>query len=45
MDPNDRDLIYHGGGLKGSHWFDRMINAEMEDLLKGISKTIGGDKS
>jgi hypothetical protein len=22
-----------------------MINAEMEDLLKGISKTIGGDKS
>lgn len=45
MDPNDRDLTYHGGGLKGSHWFDRMIIAEIEDLLKGISKTIGGDKS
>ena len=42
MDPTGRDLVYHGGGLRGSHWFDRMIDNEMDDLLDGIVKLIGG---
>lgn len=43
MDPTGRDLVYHGGGLRGSHWFDRMIENEMADLLDGIVKLIGGN--
>lgn len=43
MDPTGRDLVYHGGGLRGSHWFDRMIENEMDDLLDGIVKLIGGN--
>lgn len=43
MDPIGRDLVYHGGGLRGSHWFDRMIENEMDDLLDGIVKLIGGN--
>lgn len=43
MDPTGRDLVYHGGGLRGSHWFDRMIENEMHDLLDGIVKLIGGN--
>lgn len=42
MDPTGRELTYHGGGLRGSHWFDRMIENEMDDLLDGIVKIIGG---
>lgn len=42
MDPNGRDLEYHGGGLRGSKWFDRMIDAEMEELLKGVKKIVNG---
>ncbi len=44
MDPKGRDLKYHGGGLRGKQWFDRMIQAEEKDLLNGISKTIGVGK-
>lgn len=43
MDPTGRDLVYHGGGLRGSHWFDRMIENELDDLLDGIVKLIGGN--
>ena len=43
MDPTGRDLVYHGGGLRGSHLFDRMIENEMDDLLDGIVKLIGGN--
>lgn len=43
MDPTGRDLVYHGGGLRGSHWFDRMIENEIDDLLDGIVKLIGGN--
>lgn len=43
MDSTGRDLVYHGGGLRGSHWFDRMIENEMDDLLDGIVKLIGGN--
>lgn len=40
MDPSGRDLIYHGGGLRGSHWFDRMIEDKMDELEKGIEEII-----
>lgn len=42
MDPKGRDLNYHGGGLRGSKWFDRMINAEMDELIKGVENIING---
>lgn len=42
MDPNGRDLEYHGGGLRGKKWFDRMIDAEMDELLKGINNIVNG---
>lgn len=41
IDPAKRTLNYHGGGLKGVKWFDRMIDNEMDDLLNGIIKIIG----
>lgn len=42
MDPKGRDLVYHGGGLRGSKWFDRMINTEMDELIKGVENIING---
>ena len=42
MDPNGRNLTYHGGGLRGEHWFDRMIDNEMKDLLTGSQKIVNG---
>lgn len=42
LDPSNRDLIFHSGGKRGSHWFDRMIEDEMENLLDGIEKVMGG---
>ena len=42
MDPNGRNLEYHNGGKRGSKWFDRMIESEMNDLLEGISNIIDG---
>ena len=42
MDPKNRDLVYHGSGLRGSKWFDRMINAEMSELIKEIENIING---
>lgn len=43
MDPKGRDLEFHGGGLRGAKWFDRMIDVEMEQLLNNITKIIGGN--
>lgn len=42
-DPSGRILEFHGGGLRGSQWFDRMINDEFEELEKGIKKIVDGD--
>lgn len=44
MDPQNRDLVYRGDGLMGSKWFDRMIEREYDDLLKGVNNIIGGKK-
>ena len=45
MDPKRRNLEFHGGSLQGSHWFDRMIEAEMDELVKGVQKIINGGNS
>lgn len=42
MDPENRDLEYHGGGLRGKDWFERMINSEQDELIKGCQKIIDG---
>lgn len=44
MDPSGRNLVYHGGGLRGDHWFDRMIEDKFDDLLDGVRNMIGGTK-
>lgn len=44
LDPKKRDLVYHGGGLRGPKWFDRMIEAEMDDLVKGVQNIANGGK-
>ena len=44
MDPKGRNLIYHGGGLRGGHWFDRMVDNEMSNLIKGTQKIVSGGK-
>lgn len=42
MDPSGKNLEYHQGGLRGPHWFDRMISKEMDNLLADINNAIGG---
>ncbi len=45
MDPKNRDLRYYGGSLRRDHWFDRMINNEIDDLVKGVQQKINGGKN
>lgn len=45
LDPQGRNLKFHGGGLRGGHWFNRMIEAEMDDLIDGVQKIIDGEKN
>lgn len=40
IDPSGRNLVFHKGGLRGSEWFDRMIEDKMDELLKGVSKMV-----
>jgi len=42
MDPQGRDLEYHGGGLRGSKWFERMIEDKYDDLIEGIQNIVDG---
>ncbi len=42
MDPSGRDLEFHGGGKRGAHWYDRMIEEEYDDLIAGVQKIIDG---
>ena len=44
MDPNGRTLDYHGGGKRGSKWFDRMIDNEMDEIVKGLQNIVDGRK-
>ena len=45
MDTQGRNLTYPGGGQRGSHWFDRMIDNEMYKLLEGIQNIVNGGKN
>jgi len=44
MDPQGRNLVFQGGGKRGGHWFDRMIEDEMDDLLSDVKNIIDGRK-
>lgn len=44
MDPKGRELEYHRGGMGGKKWFDRMIDAEIDELVNGVQKIIDGGK-
>jgi len=44
MDPQNRNLHYHGGGLRDKKWFDRMINEEMNDLIEEVQNIVNGGK-
>lgn len=44
IDPKGRNLEYHGGGLRGNHWFDRMIDSKMDELIKGCQNITNGGK-
>lgn len=45
MDPSGRKLEYHSGGKRGDHWFDRMIENEMDELVEGTQNIANGGKS
>lgn len=38
----NKDLKYHGGGARGSKWFERMKAAHKDDILKGAAQIAGG---
>ena len=40
MDPSGRKLDFKGGGLRGGHWFERMIEKEEPNLIKGIQHIV-----
>ena len=40
LDPSGRNLEYHGGGLRGDHWFDRMMIDKKEELIEECQKVI-----
>ena len=44
MDPKNRDLVFHGGGLRGDHWVNRMIEREEKELIKGVQNIVNGGK-
>ena len=44
MDPKNRNLHYNEEPMRGSKWFDRMINAEMDDLIKDVENIVNGEK-
>lgn len=37
-----RDLVYHGGGLRGAFWFQRMKEIYGEQIISGARKLAGG---
>lgn len=42
LDPQGRDLHYHGGGLRGADWFNRMIKDKEDELVKGCQNIANG---
>ncbi len=44
LDPKGRNLTYYGGDKRNKKWFDRMIDNEMNDLVKHIQNIVNGGK-
>lgn len=42
IDPKGRNLEFHGGRLRGDHWFDRMIESGMDELVKNVQNIVNG---
>lgn len=42
LDPQGRDLHYHGGDLRGADWFNRMIKDKEDELVKGCQNIVSG---
>ena len=45
LDPEGRDLEYHGGGLRNKDWVNRMIITEEDELIKGCQNIVNGGKN
>lgn len=39
----DVDLQYHGGGLRGSFWFERMKENHLDEIVDGTQQIFGGE--
>lgn len=44
LDPEGRELEYHGGGSRGKDWVNRMLENEEEDLIKGCQIIVNGGR-
>ena len=44
LDPEGRELEYHGGGLREKDWVNRMLEAEDDDLILGCQNIVDGGK-
>lgn len=40
----DKDLKYHGGGLRGSFWFERMKAVHRNRIVAGARRIAGGSR-
>jgi len=40
LDPEGRDLDYHGGGLRGKDWVNRMLEDKEDELIKGCQNIV-----
>lgn len=38
----DTDLKYHGGGMRGKMWFERMKADHKNEIIEGAAKLAGG---
>ena len=36
----NKDLTYNGAPLRGSHWFERMKEAEGQEIVKGVQNLV-----
>ena len=39
--PTAKNLVYHGGGLRGAFWFERMKAANLTKILNGARQIAG----
>jgi len=39
--PTTKNLVYHGGGLRGSFWFERMKEIHGDQIISGARKIAG----